>query len=149
MENRKIKMEVRKGQIALESLLIVGFLFVFLIPLLVYVSSILASESWKIDAEQGNVAVRRLADVASKLALSGPGSSSLETVFLPSSTSKMSVNGTVLIVTIDTRNFGPINQAAVADSRLVLNAASDWENVRGTNIIQVENIGGQIWLTKS
>jgi len=137
-----------RGQASLESLLIVGFLLVLLIPIIAYALGLLSSGAWKLDAEQASVAATRIASIASRLALGGPGTFSTETVFLPSSVVNVTTNGREITFFIDARELGIVEESAVSDVNLTLNSASNWTAIRGMNIIMMNVTNGGVMLTK-
>jgi len=137
------------GQVATETLLVIGFLFLFLVPLLIYVFSILSADSWKMDAEQSRATVVRIVNIANKISLGGEGTSAAETVFLPQSVSELKSNGTALIIRINTRDFGIIDEVAMADVPIILDPTKDWTDVKGTSMLYLNITGGNVWLSKS
>ncbi len=139
-----------QGQVATETLLIIGFLFLFLIPLLVFVFGILSADSWKLDTVQAKATATRLVNVANKVALGGEGTSTVETVFIPSSVSEIAVNGSELIFKINTQDLGVIEEVAIADVQLVLNPAApnNWTQVKGTSVFVINYSGGKVWLSR-
>ena len=154
MENMRSRLVGRlcggssRGQISLESMLIVGFLLVLLIPIVAYVLGALSGDAWQLDAQQANVAATRIASIASRLAMGGPGTFSTETVFLPSSIMEVSVNGNEITFVVDAKSFGLIDEVAVSDVPLILNPDSNWTRVRGMNVIMMNVTDGGVMLTK-
>ena len=144
-----------RGQVSMESLLMVGFLLLLLIPILGYTLGMLSSESWKLDAQQANVAAKRIASIANRLSLGGEGTFSTETVFIPSSIINITTaTGTIGEITffIDAKELGIIEESAIADVPLALNPNSNWTNIHGMNVIMmnVTRIGSNlgVMLTK-
>ncbi|VVB73383.1 Uncharacterised protein [uncultured archaeon] len=136
------------GQVSMESLLMIGFLLLLLIPVLGYTLGMLANESWKLDAQQANVAVKRIASIANRLSMGGEGTFSTETVFIPSSVRSIWTSGNEITMVVDAKALGLIEQSAVADVPLALNPDSNWTNINGMNIILMNVSGGRVLLTK-
>jgi uncharacterized protein (UPF0333 family) len=141
-------MNCSRGQVSMESLLMIGFLLLLLIPILGYTLGMLANESWKLDAQQANVAVNRIASIANRLAMGGEGTFSTETVYIPSSVMNITTQGKEITFLIDAKEMGIIEQSAVAEVPLYLNPASNWTNIHGMNIILMNVSGGNVTLTK-
>ena len=137
-----------RGQVSMESLLMIGFLLLLLVPILGYTLGMLANESWKLDAQQASVAVNRIASIANRLAMGGEGTFSTETVFIPSSVLNITTHGKEITFFIDAKEMGMIEQSAVAEVPLNLNPASNWSNIHGMNIIRMNVSGGSVILTK-
>jgi hypothetical protein len=136
------------GQAATEMLLIIGFLFLLLIPLLTYVFGILSNDSWKMDSEQARAMALRLTNVANKIALAGEGTSTAESVFVPSSVKEIQAINNTLIFKVGTKELGTIDELAVADVPLVLDPTNDWTQVRGNYIVYMNLTGGAVWLSR-
>jgi len=129
-------MNCSRGQVSMESLLMIGFLLLLLIPILGYTLGMLANESWKLDAQQASVAVNRIASIANRLVMGGEGTFSTETVFIPSSVMNITTHGKEITFFIDAKEMGIIEQSAVADVPLALNLVdSNWTNIHGMNIL--------------
>lgn len=137
-----------KGQVALETLIVVGFLFIFLIPLTVYVSQIFASDAWKLDAQQASAAVRRIVSISNKLSIGGEGSSATENIFLPTSVDSIQAVNRSLTIKLDARHLGIIDQTAVADVELELNPANDWNTVGGFLPLSMNYTNGKVRISK-
>jgi len=140
-------MKCSRGQVSMESLLMIGFLLLLLIPILGYTLGMLANESWKLDAQQASVAVNRIASIANRLAMGGEGTFSTETVFIPSSVINITTQGKEITFFIDAKEMGTIEQSAVAEVPLIL-GSGDWQNIHGMNIILMNVSGGNVTLTK-
>jgi len=141
-------MECSRGQVSMESLLMIGFLLLLLIPILGYTLGMLANESWKLDVQQASVATRRITAIANRLAMGGEGTFSTETVFIPSSVTNIATQDNEITFFIDAKELGVIEQSAIADVPLYLNPASNWTNIHGMNIILMNVSGGNVTLTK-
>jgi uncharacterized protein (UPF0333 family) len=137
-----------RGQVSMESLLMIGFLLLLLIPIFGYTLGMLANESWKLDVQQASVATKRITAIANRLAMGGEGTFSTETVFIPSSVTNITTQDKEITIFIDAKELGVIEQSAVADVPLYLNPASNWTNIHGMNIILMNVSGGNVTLTK-
>ena len=141
-------MECSRGQVSMESLLMIGFLLLLLIPILGYTLGMLANESWKLDVQQASVATRRITAIANRLAMGGEGTFSTETVFIPSSVTNITTQDNEITFFIDAKELGVIEESAIADVHLDLNPASNWTNIHGMNVILMNVSGGRVLLTK-
>jgi uncharacterized protein (UPF0333 family) len=141
-------MTCSRGQVSMESLLMIGFLLLLLIPILGYTLGMLANESWKLDAEQASVATRRIVSIANRLAMGGEGTFSTETVFIPSSVMRIATQDNEITFFVDAKALGVVEESAVADVPLGLNPDSNWTNIHGMNVILMNVSGGRVLLTK-
>ncbi|MEM2974132.1 MAG: hypothetical protein QW112_00685, partial [Candidatus Micrarchaeia archaeon] len=66
--------ELFVGQVSLEMLIIIAFLFIALIPLIFYIYNIIAESAWKIDVQQAQSVVVKIIEYSDKLALGGENS---------------------------------------------------------------------------
>lgn len=139
-----------RGQVALETLLIVSFLLLLLIPIFVYALDLLSNSSWEVGTQQANVAATRIASISNQLSLGGPGTFSTETVFIPSSVVNVYISsGRELTFVVDAGKLGHIDESAVSEANLTLNPASNWTAIKGVNIIMMNvTPDGSVLLTK-
>ncbi len=142
----------RKGQVALELLIVTSFLLLILVPTLVYVLSVLSTESWKTDSQQAYSTLTKIVSVSNKLALLGEGSNSVETIYLPSSVKFMNVSisegESEIYLRLVSGSAGIIDIVAVADIPLVLDSSKDWTNIRGSQIIYLNVSDNKVIISK-
>lgn len=142
----------RKGQVALELLVVTSFLLIILIPTLVYILSVLSTESWKTDSQQAYSTLTKIVSVSNKLALLGEGSNSVETIYLPSSVKLLNVSGSdggrEIYMRIVSGSIGAIDVVAVADIPLVLDPAKDWTDMGGSQVIYLNVSDNKIIISK-
>ena len=144
----KIQTNLLKGQVALETLLVVGLLFLFLIPLVYYVSQIFVSESWKLDTQQASAAISRIVGVVNKLSIGGEGSKATERIFIPLSAESIKVNNRTISIQINARALGTIDQIGIADVEMELDPLSNWTDVNGFIQISLNFSNGKVILSR-
>lgn len=147
-KNKQLNVASAHGQVALETLLIVSFLLVLLIPMLAYMFGSLSQSTWTLDAQQANVAAQKVVSIANSLSLGGEGSSTTETIFLPSSVVSMNVSSNEITFVLNANNLGLIDQSAIANVNLTLNPSSNWSNIKGMNVMQFNLTDGTVLITK-
>lgn len=142
----------RKGQVALELLVVTSFLLIILIPTLVYILSVLSTESWKTDSQQAYSTLTKIVSVSNKLALLGEGSNSVETIYLPSSVKLLNVSasdgGREIYMRIVSGAIGTIDVVAVADIPLVLDPSKDWTEMGGSQVIYLNVSDNTVIISK-
>ncbi|MCX8202560.1 MAG: hypothetical protein N3G74_02015 [Candidatus Micrarchaeota archaeon] len=132
-----------KGQIMLEMLIIVSFLLLILIPTVIYILSVLSTESWKTDSNQAYSTLTKIVSVSNKLSMLGNGSSSTETMFLPSSVQRLntSSDGREIYIVLNGPKSMRMEVVVPSNVPIQLNSSHDWSNVRGAQsfIFLVQN----------
>lgn len=144
-EKQKIKLQGIKGQVTLELLIVSSFLLIILIPTLIYILSVLSAESWKTDSQQAYATLTKIISISNKIAILGEGSSTSETVYLPSSVKSINVsnNNKEMFIILEPGNIGKIEVVAYSNVNITLDPNKNWSNVRGaqTLIFNVTNNG--------
>ena len=143
--------EETKGQISTEMLLIVALLFAFFVPLLMYVFGVLSSETWKLDVQQSAGVARNIADTASRLAVSGDGTTDTQSINIPSRVSQVCTtnNSITLITYVD--QLGRIDEVGVSDVPLALEGADQngcWDNSGGIYRLKMVYVGGVVHISR-
>lgn len=140
-----------KGQIMLETLIIVSFLLLILIPTVIYILSVLSTESWKTDSNQAYSTLTKIVSISNKLAMLGNGSSSYESIFLPSSTQRMNVSsdGREIFITLRGPKSNDLQVVVLSPVPLRLNSSQDWSNIRGAQSISFVVQDGEVLISRS
>lgn len=144
--------EETKGQVSTEMLLIVALLFAFFVPLLAYVFGVLSSETWKLDVQQAAGVARNIADTASRIAVSGEGTTDTQAINIPSRVSQVCTtnNSITLITYVDP--LGRIDEVGVSDIPLVLDGADAngcWNNSGGIYRLRMEYTEGVVRISRA
>jgi len=144
--------EETKGQVSTEMLLIVALLFAFFVPLLAYVFGVLSSETWKLDVQQAAGVARNIADTASRIAVSGEGTTDTQAINIPSRVSQVCTtnNSITLITYVDP--LGRIDEVGVSDIPLVLDGADTngcWNNSEGIYRLKMEYTEGVVRISRA
>ena len=109
-----------KGQVALEMLLIIIFLFITLLPLVFYMYSILTEEAWRVDIQHIQSVAVKIVEYADKLSAGGDGATTQISLYFPSKVINVTTNGTILAISAEVPILGVIDQVAIAKQPLVL-----------------------------
>ena len=107
------------GQVSLELLLIVTFMFITLVPLVYYIYNIVSEDSWKIEIQQTQTIVNKIVEYADKLPAGGEGATVEATLYFPSGVINFSTYNTVVVVTTEIPKLGAIDQVALAKEPIV------------------------------
>ncbi|MCX8198026.1 MAG: hypothetical protein N3F07_02415 [Candidatus Micrarchaeota archaeon] len=89
------------GQAAVEMLVFVAFVLLFIIPLALLFLSMSGEEAGKSSLEQARIAARIISDEAGEVYLQGPGSKKSITVNYPSGVADGAVEGGLVVLTMD------------------------------------------------
>lgn len=140
-----------KGQIMLETLIIVSFLLLILIPTVIYILSVLSTESWKTDSNQAYSTLTKIVSISNKLAMLGNGSSSYESIFLPSSTQRMNVSsdGREIFITLKGPKSSDLHVVALSPVSIRLNSTQDWSNIKGAQTLMFVVQDGEVIISKT
>ncbi|MCS7109253.1 MAG: hypothetical protein NZ903_00450 [Candidatus Micrarchaeota archaeon] len=123
----------KKGQVMFETLMIVSLLLLILIPTVVYILTVLSKEAWKTDSNQAYSTLIKIVSISNKLTLLGNGSSSVESIFLPSSVEKLETAGggrEIFIVLSGPRNI-KMEVVVLSNVPIILNETQDWSKIKG------------------
>lgn len=107
------------GQVSLELLLIVTFMFVTLVPIVYFIYNLVSEDSWKIEIQQTQTIVGKITEYADKLPMGGEGSTIETTLYFPSSVVNFSTYNNVVVVTANIPALGIIDQVALAKEPIV------------------------------
>lgn len=134
-----------KAQVSLEMLLIVTFLFVTLIPLVLYMYNIFSKESWKVDIQQSQSVIANLVDYSNKLTAGGEYASATILLYFPSKVKNLTTVGRAIIITSDIPQLGVIDQVALA--KVPINATlQDWSYITGMQQVHLNYSGGTVYI---
>ena len=144
------KISFTKGQIMLEMLIIVSFLLIILIPTIIYILSVLSTESWKTDANQAYSTLTKIVSISNKLAMFGNGSTTSEHIFLPSSVKRINVSShsSELFITLAGPKYVDMDIVVPTEVEIQLNSSQDWTNVRGTQAFRFVVENGIVTISK-
>jgi len=136
------------GQISVELLVVIGFLMLVLIPILSIGYNAIYGETWRLDVRQSGTVATAIVTAANHLALAGEGSTTTYTVYLPSRVRELKTNNKELTITVDTPQLGLVDQVAVADVKLQLDPAYNWEDTTGTYLLKLSYVNGRVFITR-
>jgi hypothetical protein len=149
LESRTLKhVSGRTGQVSVELLVVIAFIMMVLVPILAIGYNALYGETWRLDVSQsGNVATA-IVKIANNLAITGEGSSTTFTAYLPSRIREIKSAGREITFVVDTPNLGYVDQVAVADVNIVLDPAVNWESITGTFVLTLRYANGRVFITQ-
>lgn len=132
-----------KGQIAVETLLVLAFLLALLIPVVYVLYATMRAREWSADAYSAHVAVARIADAAGKLAYGGGGARIVLSIYFPPSVVALTARGQELMLVLDTE-LGRIDVAVLAPVNV---SATEPMAPRGMQRIALNFSEGVVWLS--
>ncbi|HIH19419.1 TPA: hypothetical protein HA225_05595 [Candidatus Micrarchaeota archaeon] len=90
-----------RGQISNELLIIIGFMLLFLIPLLFYAHGRSNAASEDIAAQKAEAAAQRLASLADSVGYLGGAAAIVDEIEMPPNLRGITVNGQDIVITVD------------------------------------------------
>jgi len=145
-----IKIEPR-GQVAVEMLIIVSFLIMLLLPIIMAVFNVFSTETWKLDVEKTDAVAQTISETADRLVISGEGSISSVSIFIPSRVKKIEVKNNAIIFLIDLPELGTIDVVELLNNDInfqLVGPTKDWEEISGMQNIMLNYSDGVIYLSK-
>jgi len=123
----------QRGQASLELLLIVGFLFITLIPLVMYMYNVLSEDVWQVDVQQSQSLVNKLAESAEKVAAGGDNATTELFLYFPTNVRNFTIFDRAIIISTEVPRLGIIDQVAVSNVPVGLspNNPTCWAGVGG------------------
>jgi len=134
-----------KGQVSLEMLLIVTFLMMTLIPLIAYMYNIFSEDIWKVDIQQAQSVVEKIAEYSDKLSMGGEGASTQFIVYFPSKVKNFTTVGRAIIISTETPSLGQIDQVAITKGSVNSSLVS-WEGIGGMQRIYMNYSHGIVYI---
>ena len=95
-----------KGQAATETLVTIGMILIFVIPILLLLLVGAQAKFESLSYVQGSSAIRIIADSINEVYLEGPAASKVVLINLPSNSKNLSISNNEVVLTIETRS-GP------------------------------------------
>jgi len=132
------------GQMSLELLLIVTFMFITLVPLVYYIYNIVSEDSWKIEIQQTQTVVGKIVEYSDKLPMGGEGSTIEATLYFPSSVVNFTTYGNVIVLTTDVPRLGIIDQVALAQEPVV--RLGNWDDIAGMQRVHFNYSHGTVYV---
>ena len=132
------------GQVSLELLLIVTFMFVTLVPLIYFIYNIISEDAWKIEIQQTQTIVSKIVEYSDKLPMGGEGSTTEAMLYFPSNVINLSTYNNVVVVTTNVPRLGIIDQVALAKEPVV--KLGNWDDIAGMQRVHFNYSHGTIYI---
>jgi uncharacterized protein (UPF0333 family) len=132
-------MRVRLAQVSMEYLLIVGFAFLLLVPLIIIFYTSQQDLNEKITSSQGDKIANEIVAAADSVYFQGPPTKKTFRVYMPDDVKEVIIDETYVQVNMKTMDGTPRNSVA--------NLTGSIENYGGLHIIKVIAIPGGVNIT--
>ena len=142
--NMTLQKDYLKGQVSLEMLLIITFLFMTLLPLVFYMYTIFTEEAWRVDIQHIQSVAVKIVEYSDKISSGGEGAAAQISLYFPSKVRNISTNNTVFSISAEVPVLGVIDQVAIAKQPLVL--LGDWNMPSGMQRIYFNYSAGKVYL---
>ena len=132
------------GQVSLELLLIVTFMFVTLVPLIYFIYNIISDDAWKIEIQQTQTIVGKIVEYSDKLPMGGEGATIEAMLYFPSGVINFTTYNHVIVVTTDIPRLGIIDQVALAKEPVV--RLGNWDDMAGMQRVHFNYSHGTVYI---
>ncbi|MBU0530687.1 MAG: hypothetical protein ABIH52_01045 [Candidatus Aenigmatarchaeota archaeon] len=131
-------MGMRKGQVAMEYMLIIGIVMLFIIPVWSYMTTVHRDTSNEIYSTYAENAARKIVDTADLVYSQGPPASVNTVVYIPRYVQWINITNKTVSIRMDTGQIQDISHFGIADLNGTLPISE------GNYVIHVEAVGNYV-----